>query len=162
MNGTRSKLLRKLDIGKKNIAIKIVIYLALLFVAYVTLMPFIVMLEDLWATPVTQSVDPRVPVEVTYSWKNFFNNINVFKKSDNYLWITFKNSFIIASCATLLNVYFSAMTAYAITAYEWKLRQAHAVPSCDSYSDDRLLHEAVSGSIALKRHNSFGKNGRFK
>ena len=124
MNGTRSKLLRKLNVGKKSIAIKIVIYLALLFVAYVTLMPFIVMIEDLWATPITQSVDPRVPVEVTYSWKNFFNNINIFKKSNNYLWITFKNSFIIASCATLLNVYFSAMTAYAITAYEWKLRQA--------------------------------------
>ena len=121
---TRKNFLKGFTINKKNLAMKIIIYVVALFIAYLTLMPFIVMLEDLWATPVTQSVDPRVPVEVTYSWKNFFNNINIFKKSDNYLWITFKNSFIIATSSTLLNVYFSAMTAYAITAYEWKLRQA--------------------------------------
>ena len=121
---TRKNFLKGFTINKKNLAMKIIIYMVALFIAYLTLMPFIVMLEDLWASPVTQSVDPRVPVEVTYSWKNFFNNINIFKKSDNYLWITFKNSFIIATSSTLLNVYFSAMTAYAITAYEWKLRQA--------------------------------------
>lgn len=121
---TRKNFLKGFTINKKNLAMKIIIYVVALFIAYLTLMPFIVMLEDLWASPVTQSVDPRVPVEVTYSWKNFFNNINIFKKSDNYLWITFKNSFIIATSSTLLNVYFSAMTAYAITAYEWKLRQA--------------------------------------
>ena len=124
MNGTSNKFLRKLNIGKKNIAMKIVIYVVALFVAYLTLMPFILMLEDLWATPVSASVDPRVPVEYTYSWKNFFDNINIFKKSDNYLWITFKNSFIVATASTLLNVYFSAMTAYAVTAYEWKLKRA--------------------------------------
>ena len=88
------------------------------------LVPFIIMLKDLWASPIPESVDPRVPVEVTYSWKYFFSNINIFKKSDNYLWITFKNSFIVATSSTLLNVFFSALTAYAITAYEWKLRQA--------------------------------------
>ena len=124
MNGTSNKFLRKLNIGKKNIAMKIVIYVVALFIAYLTLMPFILMLEDLWATQVPASVDPRVPVEYTYSWKNFFNNINIFKKSDNYLWITFKNSFIVATASTLLNVYFSAMTAYAVTAYEWKLKRA--------------------------------------
>ena len=88
------------------------------------LVPFIIMLKDLWASPIPESVDPRVPVEVTYSWKYFFSNINIFKKSDNYLWITFKNSFIVATSSTLLNVFFSALTAYAITAYEWTLRQA--------------------------------------
>ena len=35
----------------------------------------------------------------------------------------FKNSMIISSCATLLSVYFSCLTAYAISAYEWKLKR---------------------------------------
>jgi len=33
-----------------------------------------------------------------------------------------KNSAIIAVCATALTIYFSTLTAYAITAYEWKLK----------------------------------------
>ena len=36
--------------------------------------------------------------------------------------VGFKNSFIVATLSTILNVYFSCLTAYAITAYEWKLR----------------------------------------
>jgi multiple sugar transport system permease protein len=36
----------------------------------------------------------------------------------------FLNSFIVATCSTILNVYFSSLTAYAITAYEWKFREA--------------------------------------
>ncbi len=122
--GTRKNFLKGLTINKKNLAMKIIIYVVLLFIAYLMLVPFIIMLKDLWASPIPESVDPRVPVEVTYSWKYFFSNINIFKKSDNYLWITFKNSFIVATSSTLLNVFFSALTAYAITAYEWKLRQA--------------------------------------
>lgn len=122
--GTRKNFLKDLTINKKNLAMKIIIYVVLLFIAYLMLVPFIIMLKDLWASPIPESVDPRVPVEVTYSWKYFFSNINIFKKSDNYLWITFKNSFIVATSSTLLNVFFSALTAYAITAYEWKLRQA--------------------------------------
>ena len=33
--------------------------------------------------------------------------------------VGFMNSFIVATCSTLLNVYFSSLTAYAISAYEW-------------------------------------------
>jgi len=34
----------------------------------------------------------------------------------------FKNSMIVSVTSTFLNVYFSSLTAYAITAYEWKLK----------------------------------------
>ena len=36
----------------------------------------------------------------------------------------FVNSLIVSSGATILSVYFSAMTAYSIVAYRWKLRRA--------------------------------------
>ena len=36
----------------------------------------------------------------------------------------FINSFIVSTGATVLSVYFSAMTAYSIVAYRWKLRRA--------------------------------------
>ena len=39
-------------------------------------------------------------------------------------WIGFRNSVIVTFISTILNIYFSALTAYAITAYEWKLRTA--------------------------------------
>ena len=35
-----------------------------------------------------------------------------------------RNSVIVTFISTILNIYFSALTAYAITAYEWKLREA--------------------------------------
>ena len=38
--------------------------------------------------------------------------------------IGFRNSMLVTCISTFLNIYFSALTAYAITAYEWKLRYA--------------------------------------
>ena len=38
--------------------------------------------------------------------------------------IGFRNSMFVTCVSTFLNIYFSALTAYAITAYEWKLRAA--------------------------------------
>lgn len=36
----------------------------------------------------------------------------------------FKNSIIVSTCSTALAVYFSSLTAYAISVYEWKLKNA--------------------------------------
>lgn len=60
---------------------------------------------------------------------NFFKNLHTlnseadFKVQFNTL-IGYKNSLIIAGCCTILTVFFSAMTAYGLTVYEYKLRGA--------------------------------------
>jgi multiple sugar transport system permease protein len=55
---------------------------------------------------------------------NLSKNWQVVNSKDFHPFVGFANSFIVATCSTLLNVYFSSLTAYAITAYEWKLRDA--------------------------------------
>lgn len=46
-------------------------------------------------------------------------------KEQNFDPVTgFKNSMIISVCATILSIYFSTLTAYAIVVYDWKLKRA--------------------------------------
>ncbi len=59
---------------------------------------------------------------------NLGKNIDKVFKDTNYLtifnaFIGYKNSFIITVCATFLNVFFSAMTAYGIHVYDFKLKE---------------------------------------
>lgn len=52
------------------------------------------------------------------NWKTMINReaFNVF--------LGFKNSFFIATCSTILTVYFSALTAYGLAVYQFKLRKS--------------------------------------
>src|ERR1035437_6326543 len=52
------------------------------------------------------------------------NLANLNARSDFSFPIGFKNSFIISTAATALTVYFSALTAYGIKVYNFKLRNA--------------------------------------
>ena len=52
------------------------------------------------------------------TWKEF---TQLFNKPT---WTAFGNLVLVTVTSTILNIYFSAITAYAITAYEWKLREA--------------------------------------
>ena len=54
--------------------------------------------------------------------QNLQKNWAVFNGKDFHPATGFLNSFIISTGATILNVYFSSLTAYAISAYEWKFR----------------------------------------
>lgn len=54
-----------------------------------------------------------------YLFKNIYNLLHT---SNLPLLSGLKNSFIIAGCAAILSTYFSTMTAYAIHAYDFKLR----------------------------------------
>lgn len=43
--------------------------------------------------------------------------------TDTYnIWIGYRNSLIIAGCSTILTVFFSALTAYGLTVYDFKLK----------------------------------------
>ena len=59
---------------------------------------------------------------------NLKNNIDKLFKDVNYytvfkLWTGYKNSLIVAAAATFLTVFFSALTAYGIHVYDFKLKE---------------------------------------
>jgi multiple sugar transport system permease protein len=55
---------------------------------------------------------------------HLFDNFAIFEGKSFNPWVGFANSLIISSSATLLAVYFSSLTAYALVVYQWKLRKA--------------------------------------
>ena len=118
-----SKAIKQSSIRKNEIWLKVVIYVVSIFFSIMTLFPFVMMVanslkstfEIQQSTLTLWSADPL---------GNLAKNWQVVNSKDFHPFVGFANSFIVATCSTLLNVYFSSLTAYAITAYEWKLRDA--------------------------------------
>ena len=110
---------------KKDIKLKIIIYATSVFLTVLIMTPFIYMLKEIFGDEmiITRGMNGNfsveyIPRKTIMTWKEF---LNLF---DNATWIGFKNSVIVTFTNTILNIYFSALTAYAITAYQWKLRDA--------------------------------------
>lgn len=98
---------------------KVVIYTVCIFLSILSIFPFWVMLMN--ATRSTYEVQQHAIALVPS--KFLLSNIKVLLgKSFNPL-TGFINSLIISSFATLCTVYFSSLTAYALMAYNWKMRQ---------------------------------------
>ncbi|NLW01633.1 MAG: carbohydrate ABC transporter permease [Clostridiaceae bacterium] len=98
---------------------RVIKYIVCITLAILSIMPFWIMLMN--ATRNTYEIQQSSISLVPSSY--LLNNFKVFEgKSFNPL-VGFKNSFIIAASSTLLNVYFSSLTAYALVVYHWKLRQ---------------------------------------
>lgn len=118
-----SKAIKQSSIRKNEIWLKVVIYVVSIFFSIMTLFPFVMMIANSFkstfeiqqSTLTLWSADPL---------GNLAKNWQVVNSKDFHPFVGFANSFIVATCSTLLNVYFSSLTAYAITAYEWKLRDA--------------------------------------
>ena len=118
-----SKAIKQSSIRKNEIWLKVVIYVVSIFFSIMTLFPFVMMVANSFkstfeiqqSTLTLWSADPL---------GNLAKNWQVVNSKDFHPFVGFANSFIVATCSTLLNVYFSSLTAYAITAYEWKLRDA--------------------------------------
>lgn len=85
----------------------------------ISLLPFWIMIIN--ATRSTTQIQQHAIsfIPSTYLLKNF---AVLTGKSFNPL-RGFFNSLIISSCSTLCNVYFSTMTAFALVAYDWRLRK---------------------------------------
>jgi multiple sugar transport system permease protein len=94
----------------------VIVYGISIGLALLTLYPFVMMLVDF--TGFQPDNPARVLKIIPRRGKEFLK----FFTSRNA--IGFINSVIVTACSTILNVYFSAMTAYSITAYKWKLRKA--------------------------------------
>ena len=73
------------------------------------------------ATRDTPSIQSN-PVSLAFG-TNLIKNFQILTSKDMFSpWTGLKNSIIISVCSTALTVYFSTLTAYALVAYEWKLK----------------------------------------
>lgn len=94
-------------------------YVLCIFLACLSLFPFIIMLVN--ATRDTPSIQSS-PISFLFG-SNLKRNFEILTSKDMFSpWVGLKNSLIISVCATALTVYFSTLTAYALVAYEWKLK----------------------------------------
>lgn len=100
-------------------AFRVFAYAVCIFLACLSLFPFIVMLVN--ATRDTPSIQSN-PVSLAFG-TNLIKNFQILTSKDMFSpWTGLKNSIIISVCSTALTVYFSTLTAYALVAYEWKLK----------------------------------------
>ena len=106
---------------KDSIIFKTVIYIVCSILAILSIAPFLVMLINS-----TRSTAQIMAHAVSFiPGKELMNNIKLLrtKKTFNAL-LGMKNSFIISASVTVLAIYFSSLTAYAIYTYDWKLKKA--------------------------------------
>ncbi|MDR0272327.1 MAG: carbohydrate ABC transporter permease, partial [Clostridiales bacterium] len=115
------KSIKKKSIG--NTIFRIAAYTFLIILAIMSIYPFMVMFMN-----ATRSmIEIRQSALPVWFSDNIGGNINFLRQSEargsfNAL-KGFQNSFIVASGTTILALYFSCLTAYALTAYDWKLRK---------------------------------------
>jgi multiple sugar transport system permease protein len=115
--------IKESSIKKNEKGLKVVIYIVSVIFAIMTLFPFVIMFTNSFRSTfeIQQSTLGMVSA---HPFQNLAKNWNEITNKEFHPLVGFKNSFIISTLSTILNVYFSSLTAYAISAYEWKLRDA--------------------------------------
>jgi multiple sugar transport system permease protein len=108
---------RKLSTGQ--ITFRAIAYFICILLVLMSVFPFVIMVVN--ATRSTPEIQQKTLSLIPSHY--FMSNIDVLKgKSFNAL-VGFKNSLIISSLATLVTLYFSALTAHALVCYNWRLRK---------------------------------------
>ncbi|MBR4403561.1 MAG: carbohydrate ABC transporter permease [Clostridiales bacterium] len=115
----------KLSSMKRNeTVLKVFIYIVSIFFSIMTLFPFVMLIANSYKSTFEVQAS-TLSLYSEHPFKNLQNNWKIITSKDAFHpGVGFRNSFIVATCSTILNVYFSCLTAYAITAYEWKLRDS--------------------------------------
>lgn len=103
-----------------NRGFKIIAYAVCIFLAFLSIMPFVIMVVNSTRSTVQIQAHAISLIPSRYLLSNFA----IFDGKTFDPSVGFVNSAIIAVSATALTVYFSSLTAYALVAYEWKLRAA--------------------------------------
>ena len=98
---------------------KIFIYFVCVLIAITCILPFWIMFIN--ATRGTFEIQQRGIALLPSD--QLRNNLSILQGKSFYARIGLMNSMIISTGATVCATYFSALTAYALVAYEWKLRQ---------------------------------------
>lgn len=110
---------------KKSIALKITTYVVSVLLTVMILTPFYYMIREILFIKLTVVHGAGDNTQILYEPREHMITLKeFFALFSKGTWIGFRNSVIVTFISTILNIYFSALTAYAITAYEWKLRQA--------------------------------------
>ena len=100
--------------------LKIVILVICIFLAILSLFPFIIMLVN--ATRSTYHIQQH-PISLIPS-KYLMNNFKILTGKSFNPAVGFLNSFLVSVGVCICSLYFSTLTAYAIVMYEWKLKNA--------------------------------------
>ena len=103
-----------------NVVVKILIYFVCIFLTVICLFPFLVMVIN--STRSTAQVQSHAVSLIPGT--NLVKNYKVFEGKSFSPFVGMRNSLIISVGATICTVYFSTLTAYALVAYTWKLRNA--------------------------------------
>lgn len=99
----------------------VLMYAVCIFFAVLSLLPFVVMIIN--STRNTYQVQQHALSFLPS--KYLFDNLKILTSKDIFHpLVGFLNSFIISAGTTVCAIYFSTLTAYAIVAYQWKLRNA--------------------------------------
>ena len=97
----------------------LIIYLVCIILAVLSILPFWIMIAN--ATRSTVQIQSHA-ISLMPS-THLLENMKVLTGKTFNPITGFINSLVIATGATVLSVYFSTLTAYALVAYEWKMRQ---------------------------------------
>ena len=103
---------------RENKGFLIFAYIVLIFLALLSLFPFIIMIIN--STRSTYQIQQHALSLIPSGFLK--NNWQVLTGKTFKPLVGFKNSAIISVFATACTVYFSTLTAYAIVAYNWKLK----------------------------------------
>ncbi len=118
------------DLKQKELKLKIIVYIVSVLLTLIILWPIIMMLFENYnyGIPVSDTHGNVEFVKSTYfltehPFRDFSKNWARFVRDHEGLFVGLKNSLIVTIPSTFFTLYFSAITAYAITAYEWKLKK---------------------------------------
>lgn len=104
---------------KRRKKTSIVIYIVCIILALLSIMPFVIMIAN--STRSTYQIQQHAVSVIPSTYLS--DNIEVLLGKTFNPFTGFINSLIISTSSTVLAIYFSTLTAFAIFAYTWKMRQ---------------------------------------
>ncbi|MCR5746103.1 MAG: carbohydrate ABC transporter permease [Lachnospiraceae bacterium] len=106
--------------SKNQTVKKIIIFILCIFLALLSVMPFVIMLVN--STRSTTEIQQHAVSLIPSGY--FSNNLKILLGKSFNPAVGFVNSLIVSVGVTALATYFSTLTAYSLVVYEWKLRNA--------------------------------------
>src|SRR5574344_459574 len=110
--------MQEMNKSRKGTGKKIVIFIICVFLAILSLMPFVIMMVN--STRSTTQIQQHAVSLIPSTY--FMNNLKILLGKSFNPGVGFMNSLIVSVTSTVLATYFSTLTAYAIVVYEWKLK----------------------------------------
>lgn len=118
MTTTAPTLRKKRTPGQ--VAFKVVAYTLCIILTVLSIFPFVIMVVN--ATRTTHQIQQHAVSLIP--GKALLNNYKILTSKDMFNpWVGLVNSAIISTCSTACTIYFSTLTAFALVAYDWRLRR---------------------------------------